>query len=67
MMNASWHCENLDKHPLRYSPLRIAIESILLRRIIEQRISGFTLEAALEIADAVRELQEAAKKHGEPT
>jgi hypothetical protein len=42
-----------DNHPLRYSPLRDAIEAILSRRVFEQRLYGYTLETSLEIAELV--------------
>ena len=43
----------LDDHPLRYSELEQVIEKILLRRSHAHRLEGYTLETALEIADAV--------------
>lgn len=52
---------NLDRHPLRYSPLTAEIEKILTRRLLAKRIEGYTLEAALEIAALVMPAIEARK------
>jgi len=45
--------ENIDKHPLRYSPLRDQIEGILLRRHFDKRLDGYFLETSLEIAETL--------------
>jgi hypothetical protein len=44
---------SIDEHPLRYSQTTREIEQILIRRLFEKRLDGYTLEAAIEIADAV--------------
>lgn len=44
---------NIDEHPLRYTPLATAIERIIIRRLHLRRIDGYTIETALEIADAI--------------
>lgn len=43
--------KSLDDHELRNSPLLHAIETVILRRLYEKRIDGYTLETALELAD----------------
>jgi len=44
---------NVDKHPLRYTPLTEEIEAILIRRAYEKRLDGYTLDTAVEIAELV--------------
>ncbi len=44
---------NIDKHPLRYSPVTVEIEKILMRRMHGNRLDGYTLETAVEIAALV--------------
>lgn len=44
---------NIDKHPLRYSPVTAEIEKILTRRVHAKRFDGYTLETAIEIAALV--------------
>ena len=46
---------SIDKHPLRYSPLRDRIERVLFRRALEGRLDGYTLETSIEIAEEVLE------------
>lgn len=41
----------VDDHPLRYSSLVRAVERIIIRRVFANRVDGFTLEMALELAD----------------
>lgn len=45
--------ETIDNHPLRYSPLTSEIEAILFARSMSRRLEGYTLETALEIAEAM--------------
>lgn len=47
---------NIDDHPLRYSPLAVAIERVISRRCLQDRIDGYTLETSLEAAQAVVDL-----------
>lgn len=42
-----------DDHPLRYSKLAKDIEKVLFRRAVQKKLDGYTLETALEIADAI--------------
>ena len=44
---------SIDDHPLRNSVLAQTIESILLTRLHNKRLDGYTLETALAIADAI--------------
>lgn len=44
---------NIDKHPLRYSSLVSKIEDILLHRFMSNRLNGYTLETAIEIAEMI--------------
>jgi len=44
---------NLDEHPLRYAAITNTVEQILFRRSLERRLGGYTLETALEIAEAL--------------
>ena len=53
---------DLDKHPLRYSPVTAEIEKILTRRMHKKRLDGYTLETALEIAALVTPALEVAKR-----
>lgn len=46
--------DNIDAHPDRYSPLRSAIESILLTRMHQGKLDGYVLETSIQIVDAVR-------------
>ena len=43
----------LDEHPLRYAEITSRIEQVLFRRSIERRLGGYTLETAIEIAQAL--------------
>lgn len=43
----------IDEHPLRYSQLVQAIESVLFGRALDHKLSGYTLPTALEIAEVV--------------
>lgn len=45
---------NPDQHPQRYSRLRGLIEEILVRRLFENRLDGYTLETALQIIDTMK-------------
>jgi hypothetical protein len=42
---------SLDEHPLRYAKITDEIEAVLFRRSLETRLGGYTLEAALEVAE----------------
>lgn len=43
--------ENIDKHPMRYSPIVSEIERILMQRLYYNRIDGYVLETAIQIAE----------------
>lgn len=43
----------LDEHPLRYAKITKDIEAVLFRRSLEKRLGGYTLETAVEIAEAI--------------
>jgi hypothetical protein len=47
---------NIDDHPLRYSPLAVAIERVIFRRCLRDKIDGYALETSLEVAQAVVDL-----------
>lgn len=56
----------IDEHPLRYSQLADAIESVLFRRALDHTLLGYTLPTALEIADVVtKQFAATAYKTGE--
>lgn len=42
--------KTLDEHELRYTPLAGEIEKVITRRIFENRVDGYALEMALELA-----------------
>lgn len=44
---------SLDTHPLRYSTMVRTIESVLLTRLHNKRLDGYTLETAIQIADSI--------------
>lgn len=43
----------IDEHPLRYSTLVRTIESVLLTRLHNKRLDGYTLETAIQIVDSI--------------
>jgi len=45
---------SIDDHKLRHCAQRGAVEQILIRRLSEGRLDGYTLEASLEIAEAMQ-------------
>jgi hypothetical protein len=44
----------IDEHPLRYARETQIIEAILFRRALQKKLDGYVLEAALEIALALK-------------
>ena len=44
---------HVDAHPMRYTSEQRTIERVLTRRLIENKLDGFTLETSLEILDAL--------------
>ena len=41
----------IDDHELRYSPLAAEIEKVLMRRLFQERLDGYVLETAIELAE----------------
>jgi hypothetical protein len=44
---------NTDDHPLRYHPLREAIEEVLTRRALENKLQGYTLDTSIELLELI--------------